>query len=244
MGGRSQGVGPADSSQGELHELRRQLQLERQFIALASHELRTPATVIHGVAKTVAARARDLSPDQIAGLHEILVEHTERLTRLIDELLDISRLEAHAIEIRRVALPVREHAERIVETVAGERAAEVELSVGQELRPQVDPVAFERILGNLLSNALRYGEGPISVSAVHNDRHFRLAVEDRGEGVSPAFVPRLFERFSRGGPVEGAKGFGLGLAIAQAYAQAHGGQLFYEDASPRGARFRLVLPSR
>ena len=79
---------------------------------------------------------------------------------------------------------------------------------------------------------------------MQNDRHFRLTVEDHGDGVSPAFVPRLFERFSREARADGAKGSGLGLSIAQAYAQAHGGQLFYEDASPHGARFQLVLPAK
>ena len=90
---------------------------------------------------------------------------------------------------------------------------------------------------------MRYGRTPISIRAAQNDRHFRLSVEDQGDGVAPGFVPRLFDRFSRDG-AEGGTGAGLGLSIAQAYAQAHGGQLFYEDATPNGARFQLVLPSQ
>jgi signal transduction histidine kinase len=225
-----------------VEELERLSKLKSQFIALASHELRAPAAVIHGVAKTVVAHAEGLDADQLAALHESLVQHTDRLTRLIDELLDLSRLEAKAIAIQRVPLEVREHIAEIVRTVAGERSDEVLIDVPADLRPLVDPVAFERIVGNLVTNALRYGRMPISVRAAQNDRHFRLSVEDHGDGVAPGFVPKLFDRFSRedGSP---ASGSGLGLSIAQAYAQAHGGQVFYEDASPHGARFQLVLPS-
>jgi signal transduction histidine kinase len=225
-------------------ELERLSRLKSQFIALASHELRAPAAVIHGVAKTVVARAGDLPPEQLGVLHETLVEHTERLARLIDELLDLSRLEANAIAIEREPLPVRRRVEELVRSVAGERAEEVRVEVPDDLEPLVDAVAFERIVGNLVTNALRYGRTPIAIRAIQNDRHFRLSVEDHGDGVSPGFVPRLFERFSRDpSSADGTSGAGLGLSIAQAYAQAHGGQLFYEDATPSGARFQLVLPA-
>ncbi len=224
-------------------ELERLSRLKSQFIALASHELRAPAAVIHGVAKTMVARSDDLDAARLRALHETLVQHTERLTRLIDELLDLSRLEAKAIAIERRPLPVRERIAEVVRSVAGDRQDEIAVEVPEDLAPSVDATAFERIVANLVTNALRYGRTPISIHAVQNDRHFRLSVEDHGPGVAPAFVPRLFDRFSRDGSADSPPGSGLGLSIAQAYAQAHGGQLFYEDASPRGARFQLVLPS-
>ena len=225
-----------------VEELERLSRLKSQFIALASHELRAPAAVIHGVATTVATRAELIDGEQLGALHETLVAHTERLTRLIDELLDLSRLEAKAIAIDRRPLPVRRRIEDLVHSVAGDRHGEVVVDVPEDLQPHVDATAFDRIVGNLVTNALRYGRTPISIRAAQNDRHFRLSVEDQGDGVAPAFVPRLFDRFSRDGAGAGT-GSGLGLSIAQAYAQAHGGQLFYEDATPSGARFQLVLPS-
>jgi K+-sensing histidine kinase KdpD len=228
----------------EREELERLSRLKSQFIALASHELRAPAAVIHGVAKTVVTLAQQIPPDQLAALHETLAEHTDRMTWLIEELLDLSRLEAKAIEIERAELPVRERAEQVLRAVAGDRGDEIVVDIDGELRPMVDPVAFDRILGNLATNALRYGRFPVTVKAVQNDRHFRLTVEDRGDGVAPGFVPHLFERFSREERADAKKGAGLGLAIAQAYAHAHGGQLFYEDATPHGARFQLVLPAQ
>lgn len=224
-------------------ELERLSRLKSQFIALASHELRAPAAVIHGVAKTVVARAESLPPDQLAALHETLTAHTDRLTRLIDELLDLSRLEAKAIAIERRPLPVRTRISELVRTVAGDRADEVVIDVPDDIRPLVDPGAFDRIVGNLVTNALRYGRTPISVRATQNDRHFRLSVEDHGDGVAASFVPKLFDRFTRDERGDSVNGSGLGLSIAQAYAQAHGGQVFYEDVAPHGARFQLVLPA-
>src|SRR6185312_5579752 len=94
------------------------------------------------------------------------------------------------------------------------------------------------------TNAFRYGEPPIRVSAEQTDRHLRLSVEDSGAGVAPAFVPDLFERFTRSdGSRASAAGTGLGLAIARSYARAHGGDLVYEDGVPQGAKFNLILPS-
>jgi signal transduction histidine kinase len=119
----------------------------------------------------------------------------------------------------------------------------VQVEVPPDLEAAVDPAAFDRILTNLVANALRYGEPPVIVRAEQRDRHFRLAVEDRGPGVPAEFVPDLFERFTRSARAqERGIGTGLGLAIARSYANAHRGELVYEPASPTGARFELVLP--
>jgi two-component system sensor histidine kinase MtrB len=105
----------------------------------------------------------------------------------------------------------------------------------------LDGLAFDRIVSNLIANALRYGLRPIAVSASAHDRHFRLAVEDHGAGVPEALEPQLFDRFTRGENA-GKSGAGLGLSIARAYAHAHGGELLYRSANPHGARFELVVP--
>jgi signal transduction histidine kinase len=108
-----------------------------------------------------------------------------------------------------------------------------------------DPTAFDRIVSNLIVNALRYGALPIRIVAAQPDRHFRLAVEDSGDGVPAEFVPQLFERFTRSAAsrAKRTEGAGLGLAIARSYAHAQGGELLYTDADPHGARFELVLPA-
>jgi signal transduction histidine kinase len=223
--------------------LERADEVKSQFIALASHELRSPAAVIHGIASTVHLRADVLTDDQLQKLRQTLYEQTGRLSQLVDQLLDLSRLEAAAIPIQPEPLPVRSRVEELVETQAPEHAAQVEIEVPSDLEAVVDSTAFDRIVANLIANALRYGEPPVRIQAEQRDRHFRLTVQDRGQGVAPEFVPRLFDRFSRSArPDAGTGGAGLGLAIAQSYAHAHGGELLYEDATPHGARFELVIP--
>lgn len=225
-------------------ELRRLDEVRSRFVALASHELRAPVAVIYGVAATLELRRGALTDEQERELRRTLYEHTERLRLLVDQLLDLSRLEAAAVRIQPEPLRVRRRLEGLVRTLAGERTDDINLEVEPELETVADAEAFDRIAANLIANALRYGEPPIVVGARQSDRHFRLDVEDRGSGVPPEFLPQLFEPFTRGRASRSENiGTGLGLSIAQSYAQAHGGRLLYEPAEPHGARFQLVLPS-
>jgi two-component sensor histidine kinase len=229
------------------HEVRLALEradeIKTNFIALASHELRTPVTTIHGLAATINRHGDRLEEDQRRELREALERQAERMARLVDQLLDLSRLDAEAIEINPEIINVRERLEEIVAAVAAERTADVHIAAPVDLEAPADPAALERIVGNLVANALRYGEPPVEVKAEQHDRHLRVFVEDHGEGVPAQFVPELFERFTRTGR-ERASGTGLGLAIARSYARAHNGDLVYEDAEPHGARFQLILPTK
>jgi signal transduction histidine kinase len=220
-------------------------EMKSQFIALASHELRTPAAVVHGIAATLQMRGEELEREQLLQLRRTLYEQTDRLRRLVDQLLDLSRLEAHSVRIDPKPLWVRSRVEELILMVAGERSKDIDIAVPSDLQTVVDGDAFDRVVSNLIVNALRYGEAPIRVFAEQPDRYFRLSVEDRGHGVPREFVPQLFERFTRSRrATAGSGGAGLGLAIAQSYAQAHGGDLLYEEAEPHGACFKLVLPAK
>jgi signal transduction histidine kinase len=214
---------------------------QSEFVALASHELRTPTAAVCGIVTTLHVRGDILTADQRRGLSSVAHDEGQRLVRLVDQLLDLSRLEASSIRIRPIQLAVYERACDVVGAVAAGRAGEIEIAIDPALRAYADPEAFDRIVSNLLLNALRYGLQPIKLTAAMHDRHFRLAVEDRGPGVPDDFTTRLFDRFTRVGDVADG-GAGLGLSIAQAYAHAHGGQLVYQRASPSGARFELVVP--
>jgi signal transduction histidine kinase len=219
-------------------------ELKMNFIALAAHELRTPVAVIHGVVETLERRRDQLTAHQLTELDGMLRTQTKNLKELVEQLLDLSRLDAHAVRIEPRRIPVRERVEEIVALTAGERATEVEMEVSDDLEAVVDPNAFERILSNLVTNALRYGRAPIRISAERENGRLEVAVEDRGDGVPSEFVPQLFHRFSRNDPSRArASGTGLGLAIAHSYAEAHAGELRYRHARPHGARFELVLPS-
>jgi signal transduction histidine kinase len=224
-------------------ELERANQVKTNFVALAAHELRTPVTTIHGFVQTLHHLGERLREDEREELRRALEQQTTRMALLVEQLLDLSRLDAEAIDINPQPLKLRDRVEEIVRGAAGEQRDAVQVDVPGELEACVDPNAFDRILSNLVTNAFRYGRPPVIVRAAHSDRHLRVSVEDRGRGVAPEFVPDLFERFTRSeGSRSAAVGTGLGLAIARSYARAHAGDLLYEPADPHGARFQLVLP--
>jgi signal transduction histidine kinase len=212
-------------------------ELKLNFVAVASHELRTPATAVYGILATL--RSREVDDATREELEETLWQQAERMTRLIEQLLDLSRLDAQSLMIDPQPVALRSALEEIASAALGDRiGAEVRVDVDADLAAVVDPLALERIVANLLSNANRHGEPPVVISAEERDRHLRISVDDAGDGVREELVPRLFDRFERGAEGQGA---GLGLTIAKAYAQAHGGDLLYAPTE-NGARFELVLP--
>jgi signal transduction histidine kinase len=223
--------------------LQRADQIKSDFVALAAHELRTPVTTIHGFVHTLHHLGERIPAEQHDELKRGLEEQTARLASLVEQLLDLSRLDAEAIAITPRRVNVRRQLEELVGSAVGAGEEPVEIRVDEELEANADPVVLERVVTNLVTNALRYGEPPVILTAEQRDRHLRIAVEDRGQGVPAEFVPALFERFARGPQGRPVRGTGLGLAIARSYARAHRGDLIYHDAVPHGARFELVLPA-
>jgi signal transduction histidine kinase len=214
-------------------------QLKLNFVAVASHELRTPATSVYGITATLRERGDSLSPEDRQELEEALWEQSRRLRRLIEQLLDLSRLDAKAIPIQPQTVLLRELLDEVAAAATVENTAEIRIDVDEGLEVVADRLALERILLNLVVNALRHGKPPVLLSVLQRDSYLRVRVEDSGDGVPSDLVPRLFERFERGGAGEGS---GLGLAIAQTYARAHGGDLLYDPTANGGARFELILP--
>ena len=217
----------------QLHEETVRLdQMKLNFVAIASHELRTPATSVYGILTTLRARGDDLDGIVRRELEETAWEQSDRLRRLIEQLLDLSRLDAKAIAVHPKPLVLRE---TLAQFMNGD--GDVVLDVDPQLAVVADPLVLERVLGNVVRNARQHGKPPVRVSAEQRDRHIRISVVDSGGGIPEEMVPRLFERFEHGA----GSGTGLGLAIAKAYANAHGGDIYYEPG-PVGARFDLVLP--
>ena len=207
-------------------------QMKLNFVAIASHELRTPATSVYGILTTLRARGDQLMPDVRSELEETAWQQSDRLRRLIEQLLDLSRLDANALDVQPQPLVLERTLKDVVN--GGE---DIVVDVDPALAVVADPLVIERVVSNLVRNARQHGRPPVRVSADQHDRHLRISVTDCGEGVPEELVPRLFERFEHGG----GTGTGLGLAIAKAYAQAHGGDLLYAPGAT-GARFDLVLP--
>jgi len=208
-------------------------QMKLNFVAIASHELRTPATSVYGILTTLRARGHELQADVRSELEETAWHQSDRLRRLIEQLLDLSRLDASAIEVQPQPLVL----EKTLRDIA-KGSADVHLHVDPGLAVVADPLVIERVVANLITNARQHGAPPVHLYAEQRDRHLRICVEDAGTGVPEKLVPRLFERFEHGSE---SGGTGLGLAIAKAYANAHGGDLYYAPEA-KGARFEFVLP--
>jgi signal transduction histidine kinase len=220
----------------------RMMQLQRDFIALAAHELRTPATTVYGLAATLARR--ELEPELEQEILETLYRQSERMSRLVEQLLDMSRLDAASIEISPEVITLKRELDEIVRTNAAGRERDVVVEASGAEQVVADRTVLESVVGNLVTNALRYGAPPVQLIAKQTDTHLRIVVSDSGNGIDPQFVPYLFDRFRRSEHSQGqATGAGLGLAIARSYARAHGGDLLYHtESDDGGAMFELILP--
>jgi signal transduction histidine kinase/DNA-binding CsgD family transcriptional regulator len=218
--------------------LRRLNELKSQFAAIASHELRTPVAAIYAVVQTLDARQRQLTPARRSELRRMLSVQSKRLLELVNDLLDLSRLEFGSVEITPTEFYIRERLAAIVETLPGR---EIRIDVPADMTTVADAQAFDRIATNILANAVQHGAPPIIVSAKAT-RQLELCVEDHGPGIAGDLVASIFDPFTRG-QTRRREGAGLGLSIAQSYAHAHGGTLTYEHLEPHGACFRLSLPT-
>jgi signal transduction histidine kinase len=216
--------------------------LKRDFMATAAHEVRTPASIIYGVAKTLAERGDSLDENTRSTLFQAFYAASERLARLTDDLLDFARLDAHSAELARERLSVPDVVRAAARGLSMDADEEIVVDVPSDLTVVADRKAVELIISNLVRNGIVHGAPPVSVTATADNGETRISVTDRGSGVAEAFVSRLFEPFSRADEATARPGAGLGLAIAQSYARQLGGHLVYEPGDGAGATFTLVLP--
>jgi signal transduction histidine kinase len=223
-----------------LERIRRTNERERQFLADAAHELRSPLALMSTELEFALMKPRDEAETRAA--LESLQGQVERLIRLANALLDIEELRASTVQREHVDL------DELVDTVTArftQQAAAVGRRVGVRLPPghavNGNRHWLELALGNLVSNALRYGEGTVLVTARETGSHTEISVEDEGPGFPEDFIDKAFDRFSRADAsrsTRGPGGTGLGLALVQAVAQAHGG-----TTTISGSRVTLTLPN-
>ena len=216
--------------------------MKRDFVVTAAHELRTPTSVIYGVAKTLTERRDSLDAQTLAALLDALHDGSVRLARLIEDLLDFSRLDSKQGGVALEPLSTAAVIDEAIRGLSVVPSEELDVVVPEEMVVVANQNALERIISNLVRNALVHGAPPISVTASAANGQARISIADNGPGVSHDFIGSLFEPFARSDVAGGRPGVGLGLAIAQSYARELGGELLYEQAEPTGARFTLVLP--
>jgi signal transduction histidine kinase len=163
---------------------------------------------------------------------------------LVEQLLDLSRLDAEAVVIKPQRVCIRERLEEIVNAASPHESIPIGIEADPELEVEIDGHALDRIVTNLIVNACRYGAPPVLVSAVQVGELLRVTVQDHGPGVPAEFVPLLFDRFARSAAsASSVPGTGLGLAIARSYARAHSGEVSYRPAASTGSVFELTLPT-
>lgn len=231
----------------DLTELRRLESVRRDFVANVSHELRTPLTSIRALVETLEAGA--ISDPEVSGdfLHRIVSE-VERLTTLVDELLDLARLESGRMSLRFM----RETPEDLVEQAAVRLSPQIEragLTISWNVASDLPEIRCDRerigqVLLNLIHNAIKFtpSGGSIHVSAQRVGTEVEFRVEDTGIGVLPDDIPRLFERFYKTDRARRSVGTGLGLAISKHIVMGHGGVIWAQHNRPTGTVFIFRLP--
>ncbi|GAA2882708.1 sensor histidine kinase [Nonomuraea rubra] len=236
----------ADTIDTMLARLEEAFSAQRQLIDDASHELRSPLTIIRANVDAVLA-APDATEDERARAVAIVDRATTRMTRLVEDLLASARRQGTAfadadLDLARV---VREACDEYA-TPAAERDLSLELAVGSELEMTGDADALRRAVSNLLSNAVRFSPpgGTINVGAGRSDGMLWVAVRDDGPGLRESDQARVFDRFWRGEASRRDRHTGLGLAIVRQIVESHGGRVEVRSQLGRGATFMLWLPPR
>ena len=226
-----------------LERLESALARERDFVADAGHELRTPLALLRTELELALRHAE--SPDELREAVRLSTEEVDRLTQLADDLLLIAGAEQGQLPLRIEPVPVSDvfaSVARRFEWRAEEAGRSVEAAAAPEVQVQADRIRLEQALGNLVDNSLRHGEGLVQLSAVQTEGVVELHVVDEGPGFPAAFLDDAFERFSQPDPARSGGGAGLGLAIVKTIAEAHGGDTHAANASAGGADVWIVLP--
>ncbi|MEM9221054.1 MAG: ATP-binding protein [Pseudomonadota bacterium] len=215
------------------------------FLSRVSHEMRTPLTAVRSFADLL--REGELEEERKARFVAVISAEAERLTRLLDDILDLSRLEAGLAPITLEefdAADVLASATAAMEGMAATHHVEIELSADRPLVVKADPDRLTQVIVNLVSNAIKFhGDGhKIEVSAQRDGEHAVLRVRDFGPGVSPEILPKLFTKFTGDATMTNATGAGLGLAIAREIVTGLGGTLVLEATGAGGSTFAVRLP--
>lgn len=242
-------------SNRELNEanekLRELAELREEFLALTTHDLRSPLTVISGVISFfTSGRLGELSPEQ-KNMVAMMERNTQNLIELVNDLLDASKLESGTMRLDIAAFDLRgllDELREAMEPLAKEKGIELVEAIPSGL-PQVeaDRAKIRRVLQNLLSNALKFTPkgGRVSVSAEQKDGRISVSVSDTGVGIAPEDVNRLFDKYeqARSRATRGEKGTGLGLYITKQLVELHGSEIKVESKMGKGSTFSFTLPS-
>jgi len=231
----------------DISKFREADELKSTFISIISHELRTPVALIKGYVGTLRREDAQWEPGVVRESLAVIEDEADRLAGLIDDLLDASRLQAGALSLNRSEVLLDALTRRVAErfqTQSEKHRFKVEFSPDIPVI-QADEQRLTQVLSNLLSNAVKYSPegGTVSVVGRVRPEEIVVSVSDEGPGIAPEDAPRIFDRFFRASTTaRQAKGAGLGLFLAKAVVEAHGGRIWVDDRVERGARICFSIP--
>ena len=214
------------------------------LVSTVAHELRSPLTSVKGFTATLLAKWDRFNDEQKKVMLQTVNADADRVTRLITELLDVSRIDSGRLELRKQVVDVEAAVRKVVagRVAAGDPADRFVVEFTGPLPEMwIDPDKLQQVLGNLVENALRHGEGTVTITVRPYGDGAEVLVGDEGEGIPEETAARVFTRFWRGGDRRG--GTGLGLYIVKGLVEAHGGSVEVGRAPGGGACFRFVLPA-
>ncbi len=234
----------AESFDNMLNRLDDAFARQRAFVSDASHELRTPLTVVRGQLE-VLARQPDVSREDVARVTRLVSAETERMERLVDDLLLLAKTEEGS-PLHRRPIELRDYVHDVFNALSLTADRDFELGPVSDVTIDADPDRLAQVIHNLAQNAVAHtpAGGLVRLSAESNGRYVRFAVEDNGPGIPPDQRGRIFDRFHRTdiSRARSTGGSGLGLAIARALVEAHGGRIRAGESPEGGARLEFDLP--
>jgi PAS domain S-box-containing protein len=227
----------------DISQRKAQEEFRDRFIANAAHELRTPMTTLVGFVQVLTKNRDRMTEKQMESALSAMSRSSQRLTVLVNNLLDISKLQAGALQLRLEPVEVNEIFQRVIEANPPPPGHKLDVETSGDLRVSSDALRLEQVLVNLVTNAYRYGGKNVTLRAENSGPHTKVSVCDDGPGVEAELVPSLFEPFARGSDSANIGGSGLGLAIVKMIVEALDGQVYYEPNEPTGASFVVRLQS-